>query len=68
LSGHCIEKITALGVRVKTPDGNNAELKADKVIAAFGMRSNKGLTERIWNKYYDATIIGDCGRVAQIVI
>jgi pyruvate/2-oxoglutarate dehydrogenase complex dihydrolipoamide dehydrogenase (E3) component len=57
--------ITDGGVKVESANGV-AELEADTVILAFGMRPNRSEAKEIFDAYPNAISIGDCVEVGQI--
>ncbi|MHC1720149.1 MAG: FAD-dependent oxidoreductase [Clostridiaceae bacterium] len=65
-TGHKISEITAEGVKASDSAGKEVFLPADTVITAFGMKSRSALATEIADKYPVASIVGDCGKVAQI--
>lgn len=55
------------GVQIEDKDGNVSLLPADTVISAFGMRSEKQVSEKIKEKYPAKTrTIGDCSQVSKV--
>nr|WP_314464382.1 FAD-dependent oxidoreductase [uncultured Clostridium sp.] len=68
LTGHKILEFTDKGALVATPSGEQIELVADTVIAAFGTRSERELTDRIGDKYTTATVaVGDGDKIGKII-
>jgi 2,4-dienoyl-CoA reductase-like NADH-dependent reductase (Old Yellow Enzyme family)/thioredoxin reductase len=59
--------IDAEGVHIEDAEGNQSLLPADTVITAFGMRSEKQISEKIKEKYHSKTrSIGDCSQVSKV--
>ncbi len=59
--------IEKAGVQIEDKDGNISLLPADTVISAFGMRSEKQISEKIKEKYSAKTrTIGDCCQVSKV--
>lgn len=68
LTGHRILEFTDKGVRVEDKEGVVKFIEADMCVAAFGMRPNAEVAEKIVEKYSTAAIaIGDCTKLGQIV-
>jgi NADPH-dependent 2,4-dienoyl-CoA reductase/sulfur reductase-like enzyme len=66
-TGHNVLEITSDGVKASTKDGKEVFVEGDTVVAAFGMRPNKSLGEKINSKYHTKTrIIGDCQKVGKV--
>lgn len=66
-TGHKILEIAADGVKATSKDGNEVFIKGDTVVAAFGMKPNTVLTEKISAKYHTKTrVIGDCNEVGNV--
>ena len=66
-TGHKISEITETGVVVIDAEGNIKTLEADTVIAAFGMRPNSDVANRICKKYNSiVTVVGDCDKIRAI--
>lgn len=55
------------GVHIEDKDGTTSVLPADTVITAFGMKSEKSLSEAIKEKYHAKTrVIGDSNQVSKV--
>lgn len=55
------------GVHIEEADGTKSVLAADTIISAFGMRSEKTLSEEIKAKYHAKTrSVGDCNQVSKV--
>ncbi|WP_203555569.1 NAD(P)/FAD-dependent oxidoreductase [Bacillus sp. B15-48] len=56
---HQVTEFTSLGVKARTSDGNEVEIHADTVIAAFGRTRENPLVDRIIVKYKTAMVLSD---------
>ncbi|MGI6140418.1 MAG: FAD-dependent oxidoreductase [Caldicoprobacterales bacterium] len=66
-TGHKVIEITSSGVKAVTKEGKEQFIGGDTIVAAFGMKPNKVLAEKLASKYYTKTrIIGDCQRVGKV--
>lgn len=55
------------GVHIEEKDGSTSILKADTIITAFGMKSEKQVSKQIQEKYPLKTrTIGDCSNVSKV--
>jgi 2,4-dienoyl-CoA reductase-like NADH-dependent reductase (Old Yellow Enzyme family)/thioredoxin reductase len=66
-TGHKVLEITSDGVKAVTKDGKDVFIEGNTVVAAFGMKANNSLAEKIDSKYHIKTrIIGDCQKVGKV--
>lgn len=65
LTNHRITEFTEKGVMVEA-NGEIKELAADDVVVAFGTKPCSEVSERIFEKYPHARILGDCVKIGQI--
>jgi 2,4-dienoyl-CoA reductase-like NADH-dependent reductase (Old Yellow Enzyme family)/thioredoxin reductase len=60
LSGHSLLEVTAKGVLLAGPDGENRFVDAEQVVLAAGIRSDDRLYEKVRELGYETHKIGDC--------
>lgn len=67
LTGHKITEIKENGVVAVDSNGEEKFIEADTVIAAFGMRPNSEIAQKICNKYQSIVrLVGDCEKIRTI--
>jgi len=66
-TGHKVIEITSDGVKALTKDGKEVFIEGDTIVAAFGMKPNNTIAEKIASKYHLKTrVIGDCKRIGKV--
>lgn len=66
-TGHKVTEISSDGVKAITKEGKEVFIEGDTIVAAFGMKPNNALAEKIATKYHIKTrIIGDCQQVGKV--
>lgn len=66
-TGHRIHEITSDGVFAQKQDGSEIFIKADTIVASFGMVQNRAFADAIAAKYHNKTrLIGDCVKVGKV--
>ncbi|HZJ57643.1 MAG: FAD-dependent oxidoreductase [Clostridiales bacterium] len=66
-TGHRVTEITPDGVKAVTKDGEEVFIEGDTMVAAFGMKPNNCVSEKIYSEYHIKTrIIGDCQKVGRV--
>lgn len=66
-TGHKVIEITSDGVKALTKDGKEVFIEGDTIVAAFGMKPNNTIAEKIASKYHLKTrAIGDCKRIGKV--
>lgn len=67
LTGHKVLEFTDKGVKVQDKEGNVSEIVADMSIAAFGMKPNNDVANKIIEKFSTAaTMVGDCNSIGEV--
>ena len=73
MGDYCIERVqgsvksvTRSGVAVALPDGSMAELPADTVVMAFGLRPDSAKVEPLLDVIPESYLVGDCNNVGSI--
>ncbi len=64
LTGHAVTRVTDTGLVAEGPDGP-VELEADTVVAAFGVRADRGLAEALEGRT-KVHAVGDCVHPAKV--
>ncbi len=66
-TGHRVIEIAPDGVKAVTKDGEEVFIEGDTMVAAFGMKPNNRVSEKIYSKYHIKTrVIGDCQKVGRV--
>ena len=66
-TGHKVVEISKNGVKAITKEGKEVFIEGDTMVAAFGMKPNNSLAEKIASKYHTKTrVIGDCQKVGRV--
>ena len=66
-TGHRVIEIAPDGVKAVTKDGREVFIPGDTMVAAFGMKPNNRVSEKIYSKYHIKTrVIGDCQKVGRV--
>ncbi len=62
-----VRAITAAGVIVTLPDNTEAQLPADAVVIAFGLRPDESVVEPLLSVVPESYLVGDCRNVGNII-
>ena len=66
-TGCRVESIVDGGVNVVYKDGTKAQLPADTVISAFGMRGNTDIVDALQNRFgWKVRAVGDCDKIGRV--